>query len=168
VVPRVNGCANEQRHVAEAVSTAAAHDIRGGSTMRGGKKAMMLRGWAAVIIAFGLMVVGPISAYAQEEGPGTVCIVQVQASGEVLTTVVDDTFDIDVAVVVPRDNFTNLPVRCQDIAQERLGLAAANQEPFEVSLNVRVYTNKGELVCTRGPFALDPNGGRGVAFKDCL
>jgi hypothetical protein len=142
--------------------------MRGGYNMHAGSKPRMLRGWAAVIIVFSLIVVGPISAYAQEEGPGTVCIVQVQATGEVLTTVVDDTFDIDLAVVVPRDNLTNIPVRCQDIARERLGLGAANQEPFEVSLNVRVYTNKGELVCTRGPYALNPNGGRGVAFKDCL
>jgi hypothetical protein len=136
--------------------------------MQGGKKAMMFRGWAAVMIVFSLIVVGAMSAYAQEEGPRTVCIIQVQASGEVLTTIVDDTFDIDVAVVVPPDNLTNIPVRCQDIEQERLGLAAANQEPFEVSLNVRVYTNKGVLICTRGPFTLDVNGGRGVAFDNCL
>jgi hypothetical protein len=167
-MPRVNQCANEQRHAREAVSTAAAHDKRGGYTMQGGKKAMMFRGWAAVSIVFSLIVVGPMSAYAQEEGPQTVCIIQVQASGEVLTTVVDDTFDIDLAVVVPPDNRTNIPVRCQDIARERLGLATANQEPDEVVLNVRVFTNKGELLCTRGPFTLNVNGGRGVAFDNCL
>jgi len=136
--------------------------------MQGGKKAMTFRSWAAVILAFSLILVGPMSAYAQEEGPRTVCIVQVQATGEVLTTVVDDTLDIDVAVVVPPNNLTNIPVRCQDIEEERLGLAAANQESFEVTLNVKVYTNKGVPICSRGPFTLDVNGGRGVAFDNCL
>jgi hypothetical protein len=121
-----------------------------------------------VVTAFSLVLLWSVSAYAQEEGPGTVCILQLQASGEILATVVDDTQHINLAVLVPRDNVSNVPVRCQDIALDRLGAAVANQESFDIAVTARVLNNKGELQCTRGPFTLKINGGRGIAFKDCL
>jgi hypothetical protein len=132
----------------------------------------MIFSWAVlVVVAFSLSLVWSVIAYAQdeppgEEGPGTVCVLQLFATGEVMATVVDDTEDIDVAVVVPRDNVTNLPIRCMDL--DRLGVAVANQEPFKVTLNTIIFNNKGEVKCTKGPFNLQVNGGKGVSFKGCL
>jgi hypothetical protein len=83
-----------------------------------------------------------------------------------MAIVVDDSRDIDIAVVVPRDNVTNLPIRCMDL--DRLGVAVANQESFQVTVRTNIYTNKGELKCSKGPFNLNANGGRGVNFQDCL
>jgi hypothetical protein len=121
-----------------------------------------------VVTAFSLTLLWSVSAYAQEEGPGTVCILQLEGTGDLLATIVDDTQHINLAILVPRDNVSNVPVRCQDIALERLGAAVANQEAFDISFSARVLNNKGELQCTRGPFTLKTNGGRGIAFKDCL
>ena len=118
------------------------------------------------LAALSLSLLWPTSVRAQTEGPATVCVLQMAATGDVMAVVVDDTRDIDIAVVVPRDNVTNLPVRCMDL--DRLGLAVANQESFEVTLRTHIYTNKGELKCSKGPFNIDANGGRGVSFSDCL
>jgi hypothetical protein len=128
----------------------------------------MFHAWVLALVAFSLSLAWSMGAYAQEEGPGTVCILQVEATGEIFTTIVDDTLDIDLAVLVPRDNVSNIPVRCQEIAQERMGAAVANQEPFDISVLVRGFNNQGELQCTRGPYTLAVNGGRGFAFKGCL
>jgi hypothetical protein len=102
------------------------------------QKSMMFYCGILVLAAFSLSLLGSVRAYAQdeppgEEGPGTICVLQLSATGDVMATVVDDTQDIDIAIVVPRDNVTNLPIRCMDLA--RLGVAAANQEPFNVKFN---------------------------------
>jgi hypothetical protein len=83
-----------------------------------------------------------------------------------MAIVVDDTRDIDFAVLAGPNNVTNVPIKCEDL--DRLGLAVANQEAFLVTLTTTVYTNKGDLKCTKGPFNLQVNGGRGVSFEDCL
>ena len=119
-----------------------------------------------ILAALSLSLLWSVGASAQEEGPGTVCVLQLAATGDVMATVVDDFQDIDFAVVVPRDNVTNLPIRCTDVA--RLGVAVANQEPFQVALTTTVYTNKGDVKCTKGPFNLPINGGRGITYKDCV
>ena len=119
-----------------------------------------------VLAACSVNLLWPAITSAQEEGPGTVCVLQLRATGEIMAIVVDDSRDIDLAVVVPRDNVTNLPIRCVDL--DRLGVSAANQESFQVDFNATIYTNKGVPVCNKGPFNLQPNGGRGVSFKDCV
>ena len=129
------------------------------------QRSMMFYRGMFVLVAISVSLLWSASVYAQEEGPGTVCVLQVSATGEVMAVVVDDTQDIDIAVTVPRDNVTNLPIRCTDIA--RLGIAAANQEPFKVKLNTTIYNNQGKVICTKGPFNLPVNGGQGVSFKDC-
>jgi hypothetical protein len=101
----------------------------------------------------------------QGEGFGTVCVVQILATGNVLFTLVDDKQGLDIAVLVPRDNVSNVPVTCGGVA--KLGLAVTNQEPFAISFRVNVYGGKGHLLCPRGPFALQVNGGRGVTLESC-
>ncbi len=129
------------------------------------KKGMVFYGGIVALAAFSLSLLWPTDAYAQTEGAGTVCVLQVIASGNVMAVIVDDTRDIDLAVLVPPDNVANLPIRCVDL--DRIGLAVANQEAFQVSFSAHVYTNQGVLTCSKGPFNMAPNGGRGVAFKDC-
>jgi hypothetical protein len=119
-----------------------------------------------MLAAFSVNLLGPAITSAQEEGPATVCVLQMAATGDVMAIIVDDSRDIDIAVVVPRDNVTNLPIRCMDL--DRLGVAVANQESFQVTVRTNIYTNKGELKCSKGPFNLNANGGRGVNFQDCL
>jgi hypothetical protein len=119
----------------------------------------------AVLATLSLSLLWSASAYAQTQGPETVCVLQVVATGNVMVVVVDDTRDVDMAVLVPPDNVTNLPIRCVDL--DRIGLAVANQESFNVSFSAHVYTNNGELKCSKGPFRIEANGGQGVAFSDC-
>ena len=130
------------------------------------KQTMVCRTWVIAVTALSMSLLWSVSAYAQDEGPGTVCILQVSATGDVMAIVVDDTRDLDIAVLAGRDNVTNVPIKCEDL--DRIGLAVANQEAFQVTFNTSVYTNKGELKCTKGPFNLEVNGGRGVSFKECL
>ncbi len=130
------------------------------------KQTMVCRTWVIAVTALSMCLLWSVSSYAQDEGPGTVCILQVSASGDVMALIVDDTRDIDIAVLATRDNVTNVPIKCVDL--DRIGLAVANQEPFQVTLSTAVYTNKGDLKCTKGPFNLEVNGGRGVSFQDCL
>ena len=127
---------------------------------------MMLCCGMIVLGAASLNLMCPASVRAQTEGPGTVCVLQIAATGDVMAVAVDDVDDIDMAVLVPRDNITNLPIRCVDLG--RLGIAVANQESFEVQVNTIIYNNKGEVKCGKGSFNLPPNGGRGVTFKDCI
>jgi hypothetical protein len=134
--------------------------------MRQQQKSIMFYCGAFVLAAFSLNLIWSVGAYAQEEGPATVCILQLHSTGEVMAVVVDDTQDIDIAVVVPGNNLTNVPIRCADLP--RLGVAVANQEPFQVTVTTTVYTNKGEPKCKKGSFNLAINGGRGVNFKDCV
>lgn len=130
------------------------------------KKRLMVYGAIVMLAAFSLSLLGPASVHAQFEGPGTICVLQVFATGNVMAMLVDDTRRINTAVLVPHDNVTNFPIRCMDL--DRLGLGVANQEAFQVSFNAHIYTNKGELQCSKGPFNVVPNGGRGVSFESCL
>jgi hypothetical protein len=138
----------------------------GGTRMTHRQKGILGYCGVFVLAALSLSILWSGSAYAQEEGPGTVCVLQLAATGEVVAIVVDDTQNVDIAVVVARDNITNLPIRCQDL--DRLGVAVANQEPFRVTLTTTIYDNQGVVKCTKGPFSIPPNGGQGVTYKDCV
>jgi hypothetical protein len=130
------------------------------------KNGMMVYGGIVALLAFSFSLLWSVSAYAQTEGPETVCVLKVRADGDVMAVMVDDTRDIEVAVLVPANNVTNLPVRCTDL--DRIGLAVANQEDIPISFRTWVYTNKGVQKCTKGPFHVEVNGGQGVTFTNCL
>jgi hypothetical protein len=110
--------------------------------------------------------VGAVSDEATPSHP-QVCVVQIMASGEVLSAFAKNPTDPTVAVLVPTDTATNVPVSCQDLTS--IGLGVANQEPSPVSLQITVFTHQGTALCTRGPFTLPGNGARGVVFgSDCV
>jgi hypothetical protein len=103
---------------------------------------------------------------AATSSPPRVCVVQIMASGEVMSVFADDPTHPDITVLVPPENATNVPVSCQDLTS--LGLAVANQEAFPVNLRITVFTHQGTLLCSRGPFTLREHGARGVVFgSDC-
>lgn len=103
---------------------------------------------------------------AATSSPPWVCVVQIMASGEVMSVFADDPTHPDITVLVPPENVTNVPVSCQDLTS--LGLAVANQEAFPVNLQITVFTHQGILLCSRGPFTLSENGARMVVFEsDC-
>jgi hypothetical protein len=96
-----------------------------------------------------------------------VCVVQIMASGAVLSTFVDHPTDPSLAILVPTETTTNVPVSCQDLTS--IGLAVANQEASPVNLQITVFTHQGTPLCTRGPFTLSEHGARGVVFgSDCI
>jgi hypothetical protein len=96
-----------------------------------------------------------------------VCIVQIMASGAVLSGFVNNPTDPTIAMLTPSETATNVPVSCQDLTS--IGLGVANQEPSPVSLQITVFTHQGTALCTRGPFTLPENGARGVVFgSDCV
>jgi len=123
-------------------------------------------GWVFVITVMSLSLLWSMSAYSFAEGvgPGTICVVQVMANGETLAIFVNDRTGFDIAVLVPRDNVANVPVRCEDLMDLAAGMT--NQEAFPVSLKLRVYTNNGGLICNRprnsaNSFTLGVNEARG-------
>ena len=48
------------------------------------KKDMMVYGAMVVLAAFSLSLLGPVSVQAQTKGPGTICALQVFATGNVI------------------------------------------------------------------------------------
>jgi hypothetical protein len=104
---------------------------------------------------------------AATSSPPQVCVVQIMASGAVLSAFANHPTDPTLAILVPTDTATNVPVSCQDLTS--LGLAVANQEASPVRVQIRVFTHQGTPLCTRGPFTLSEHGARGVVFgSDCV
>jgi len=99
------------------------------------------------------------SANAQAVGPGTLCTLTIDATGEVLSIVTNGTVRYDLAVLVPRNLTTTVPVACADLG--RIGVAVANQEVSAVDVTLHIKDHNGEEICTRGPFSIDAGGARG-------
>jgi hypothetical protein len=122
--------------------------------------------WGAAGAALGATDAGAVSDALIPIQP-RVCVVQTMASGAVVSVFVDHPTLPTVAVLVPPDTATNVPVSCQDLTS--LGLAVANQESSPVSVQITVFTHQGTSLCTRGPFPLSEHGARGVVFgSDCV
>lgn len=122
--------------------------------------------WGAAGAGLGATEAGAVSDALTPSQP-RVCVVQIMASGGVMSLFADDPTHPNMAVLVPPENATNVPVSCQDLTS--LGLAVANQEAFPVSLQITVFTHQGTPLCTRGPFTLSEHGARGVVFgSDCV
>jgi hypothetical protein len=125
--------------------------------------------WIVVVMAVSLSMLGLVSIPLAEAqtGPGTVCVLQITADGSFLSMIVDQLQDLSIAVLVPedKDKKVNIPITCENL--ETLGLGVTNQQNKNVNFSAQVLTNQGELICSKGPFMLAVNGGRGVSFSDC-
>jgi hypothetical protein len=123
--------------------------------------------WIIVITIMSLTMlelIGIASVRAQT-GSGTICVLQVAADGDVLSVLVDQTQNFNVAVLVPSGKKVNVPITCESLAT--LGLGVSNQKNNNVNFAAQVLTHDGEVICTKGPYQLNVNGGRGVIFSDC-
>jgi hypothetical protein len=125
--------------------------------------------WIVVIMAVSLSMLGLVSIPLAEAqtGAGTVCVLQITADGPVLSVLVDQPQGFNIAVLVPedKDKKVNIPITCESL--ETLGLGVTNQKNVNVNFAVKVLTNQGASICSKGPFLLPVNGGRGVSFSDC-
>jgi hypothetical protein len=123
--------------------------------------------WAVMIAILGLSMLGTIGLPPVEAqtGPGTLCVLQIAADGAVMGVLADQVENFNIAVLVPEDKKMNIPVTCSGL--ETLGLGVSNQKDHNVNVAVQVLTNNGELICSKGPFQIAVNGGRGFLFSDC-
>jgi hypothetical protein len=102
---------------------------------------------------------------AKAADPGNICVVKIVAEGEVLSILADQPQNFNIAVLVPPGKSTNVPVTCDLL--DTLSLGVSNQKNNNINVAVQVFTNDGVLICSKGPFLLPVNGGRGITFADC-
>lgn len=128
----------------------------------------LMRRRGLVVIAFlSLSMLGIVNlpTVAAQTGPGTLCVLQIAADGTVMGVLADQVENFNIAVLVPADKKMNVPVTCSSL--ETLGLGVSNQKNSNVNVTVQVLTHDGELICSKGPFQVAVNGGRGFSFSDC-
>ena len=123
--------------------------------------------WVVMMSILGLSMLGTIDLppVAAQTGPGTLCVLQIAADGTVMGVLADQAENFNIAVLVPADKKMNVPVTCSSL--ETLGLGVSNQKSSNVNVTVQVLTHDGGLICSKGPFQLAVNGGRGFIFSDC-
>ena len=117
------------------------------------------------VVSLSLLWSHGVPSVARAQEAGNICVLQIAANGKVLSTLVDTPQNFSVAVLVPEAQKANVPVPCDLL--NALGLAVANQEAHETTVNVQVFTNEGVSICVKGGFTLPVNGGRGATFADC-
>jgi hypothetical protein len=99
------------------------------------------------------------------DDPAALCVLNVVAEGKVLSIVVNQPQNFDVAVALPISNNVSAPVPCDTIGT--LAVAVANQDNTNRNVAMQLFTHEGTLICAKGPYLLAVNGGRGVTFADC-
>ena len=117
------------------------------------------------VVSLSLLWSHGVPSVARAQEAGNICVLQIVAEGEVLSIVADAPDNFNVAVLVPPDKSTNIPVTCDLL--NTLSLAVSNQKNNNINVAVQAFTNDGVLICAKGPFLLPVNGGRGITFTDC-
>ena len=123
--------------------------------------------WMIVITVLSLSMLWSMSVppVASAAGPGDVCVVGIEAGGDVLAIFTDVPVNFNIAVLVPPDKTTNVPVACDGLGT--LGLGVANQANRNVLVSVLVFDHKGVLFCVKDAVKIRENGARGFTFADC-
>ena len=133
----------------------------------GKNAASICRRWVLVLTAFSLTMVwllgGPSVASAQN--PGALCTLNVVAEGKVFSVMVNQPQDFSVAVALPIGTDVSAPIPCENLAT--LAVAVANQTNTNVNVAVQIFSHDGTSICSKGPFVVVVNGGRGFTFADC-
>jgi hypothetical protein len=131
------------------------------------EKGSMYCKWVVGLVVLGVSLAGPfsIASVAAQTGPGTVCVLQIVAEGEVFSVVVDQPQNFNLALGIPKDKEVNIPIPCDSLST--LALGVSNQKNNNINVATQVFTHNGELICAKGPFLLAVNGGRGITFADC-
>jgi hypothetical protein len=127
----------------------------------------MLRRWMVVIAVLSLSLLWSLSvpSMAKAQAPGAICVLQLIADGEVLGIIADSPQNFNLAVALPQDKNVNVPIQCDRL--DSLALAVSNQKNSNTNFVAQVFTHEGGLICSKGPFLVSVNGGRGVTFADC-
>jgi hypothetical protein len=137
------------------------------------RRAMLKKGdtmqakWLVVLTMGSLILLWSLSvpSVARAQQPNNICVLQIVAEGEVLSIVTDQPQNFNIAVLVPPGKSTNVPVTCDLLST--LSLAVSNQKNKNINVVAQVFTNDGVLICSKGPYLLSVNGGRGITFADC-
>jgi hypothetical protein len=124
--------------------------------------------WMITTMVLGLTLLwsfgGPWIASADD--PGAICVLRISSqSSKVLSVLVNEPQNFNVAVPTPISKNVNVPIQCDGL--ETLAVAVANQNADTEQVTVRVFTHDGTLFCSKGPFILPPHGSQGVIFSDC-
>jgi len=126
------------------------------------------RRWIVMAVVLSLIVVGSFGGFSvvSAQNPGAICVVQIASSGgKVLSTLVNQPQDFNIAIALPIGTNVSVPVSCDSV--NALGLAVANQVNVNVNVAARIFAHDGTLICSKGPFVVAVNGGHGFTFTDC-
>jgi hypothetical protein len=100
------------------------------------------------------------------DNPGAVCVLKVVSKNhEILSVVVNEPQNFNIAIPSAIDKAVNIPVLCDGL--QTLGLAVANQNAKNTQVTAQVFTHDGTLLCSKGPFPLGGHRSQGVTFSDC-
>jgi hypothetical protein len=125
------------------------------------------RRWVLVLTAFSLIMFWPLGGplVVSAQAPGALCTLNVVAEGEVLSIMVNSPENLDLAVALPTGKDVSAPVLCEDV--QTLAVGVANQTNANVNVAVQIFSHDGTSLCSKGPFVVVVNGGRGFTFTDC-
>jgi hypothetical protein len=108
--------------------------------------------------------IGKVSVVSADE-PGAVCVLQITAKNKVLSILVDQPQNFNIAIPTPTLKAVNIPIQCDRLST--LAAGVANQNNKSVSVTIQAFSNDGTLICTKGPIAVAENGSQGFTFADC-
>src|SRR5215467_12549200 len=99
------------------------------------------RRWIVMAVVLSLIVVGSFGGFSvvSAQNPGAICVVQIASSGgKVLSTLVNQPQDFNIAIVTPMSKVVNVPVLCDGV--QTLGLGIANQADNNVKVRINLFT----------------------------
>jgi hypothetical protein len=125
------------------------------------------RRWVLVLTVFSLTMLWPLAgpSVVSAQNPGALCTLNVVAEGKVLSIMVNQPQDFSVALALPIGTDVSAPVPCENV--ETLAVGVANQTNTNVNVAMQIFNHDGTSICSKGPFVVVVNGGRGFTFTDC-
>lgn len=125
------------------------------------------RQWILVSVALCLCLLGSLvsPSISIADDPDALCVLNVVAEGNVLSILVNQPQNFSIAMVLPIGKDVSAPVPCSIVGT--LGAAVANQTNTNVNVAMQILDHDGAVICSKGPFVVTVNGGRGFTFSDC-
>jgi hypothetical protein len=125
------------------------------------------RRWMIVLtlVSLSLLWSYAMPSMARADAPGAICTLKIAADGKVVGNVANRPRGFDIVALIAETEAVNVPVLCDSL--KSLALSVANQENQQVTVNLEIFSQDGVSICTKEPFSLAVNGGRGATFADC-
>ena len=117
------------------------------------------------VVSLSLLWSLAVPSFARADCPGCICTLKITTDGNVVSTLANKPVGFTTVVLVPPSEDVNVPILCDSL--ESLALGVANQTDQAVTVNLEIFSNEGQSICTKQSFSLPVNGGRGVTFADC-